>query len=126
MQPTVVMGYATDVMIDQQTFFKSLGSRIAELRKEQGCSQAELGKRIGLSQQMIADYESGQKHHVPLCRIIDLAEALGVDLNDLLMNGNGKGKRGPSSKMERQIDQVRRLPKAKQRFVSELLENVLK
>lgn len=126
MQTTTVIDYVTEIMIDQRTFFESLGSRIAELRKEQGCSQAELGKRVGLSQQMIADYESGQKHHIPLCRVIDLAEALGVDLNDLLINGNGQRKRGPSSKMERQIDQVRRLPKAKQRFVSELLENVLK
>ena len=56
------------------------------------------------------------------------AEVLGVSAADLIGdNGNGSRKRpGPPSKMEQQIDELRRLPKAKQRFVSELLDTVLK
>jgi len=126
-QTVTVVGYSAEIMMDQETFFRNLGARIARLRKEQGWSQEELGKRVGLSQQMVAVYERGERPHLPLGRIIDLAETLGADLPELLFGKNGgPQKRGPSSKMERQIDQVRRLPKAKQRFVSELLENVLK
>jgi transcriptional regulator with XRE-family HTH domain len=123
---TVII-HSASIMIDQKTFFADMGARIARLRKERGWSQTELGKRAGLSQQIVASYECGQREHLPLCRLIDLAEVLGVDLVELLIGENGgPRKRGPSSKMEKQIDQVRRLPKAKQRFVSELLENILK
>ncbi len=110
----------------QQQFFQELGGRIARLRKAQGWSQTDLGKQVGLSQQMIADYESGRKLHLPLCRILDLAEALQVDIPELLGTGADAGRKpGPSSKMERQISQVRRLPKTKQKFVSEFLDTVL-
>ena len=110
----------------QQQYFKELGERIAQLRKSRGWSQAGLGKEVGLSQQMIADYESGQKLHLPLCRILDLAEALQVDVTELLGTETGTGRKpGPSSKMERQISQVRRLPKSKQKFVTEFLDTVL-
>ena len=113
------------VMIDQQTFFRDLGSRIAQLRKDCGWSQVELGEKIGVSQQIVASYENGQREHLPLCRLVALAEAFGVEISEFLNKGVSR-KPGPSSRMERQIEQVRRLPKAKQRFVSELLENVLK
>ena len=110
----------------QQQYFKELGERIAQLRKSRGWSQAGLGKEVGLSQQMIADYESGQKLHLPLCRILDLAEALQVDVTELLGTETEAGRKpGPSSKMERQISQVRRLPKSKQKFVSEFLDTIL-
>lgn len=110
----------------QQQFFKELGERIAKLRKARGLSQTGLGKEVGLSQQMIADYESGQKLHLPLCRILDLAEALQVDVTELLGTGVAAGRKpGPSSKMEQQISQVRRLPKSKQKFVSEFLDTIL-
>ena len=123
---TILDEVTVRIIVDQETFFKNLGARIAQLRKESGWSQAELGNRVGLSQQMIADYESGKKHHLPLCRVIVLADVFGVDLAELLLGQNGNAqKRGPLSKMERQIAQVRRLPKTKQRFVSELLDNVL-
>jgi len=122
-----VLGFTVAVMMEQQTFFRNLGTRIAQLRKERGWSQTELGQRIGLSQQIVASYESGQRQHFPLCRLIDLATAFGLNLMELLFGeSGGPQKRGPASKMERQIEQVRQLPKSKQRFVSELLENVLK
>ena len=114
------------VMIDQQIFFRDLGMRISQLRKERGWSQAELGEKLGVSQQIVASYEKGQREHLPLCRLVALAEVFGVEISEFLIGENGLRKRGPSSHMERQIEQVRRLPKAKQRFVSELLENVLK
>ena len=35
------------------------------------------------------------------------------------------GKRGPSSKLQQQIDAISQLPKARQRFVSEMPDTVL-
>lgn len=114
------------VMIDQQTFFRNLGTQIAQLRKDRGWSQSELGEKVGVSQQIVASYEKGQREHLPLCRLVALAEVFGIEISEFLLGEGASRKPGPISRMERQIEQVRRLPKAKQRFVSELLENVLK
>lgn len=35
---------------------------IEELRKSQGFTQAELGKKVGVSQRTISNYESGERH----------------------------------------------------------------
>tara|TARA_Y100001956_G_C4004353_1_gene134914 strand:+ start:304 stop:450 length:147 start_codon:yes stop_codon:yes gene_type:complete len=42
------------------------------------------------------------------------------------MEGAAKGsnKRGPASKLQQQIEQVRQLPRAKQQFVMEMLDTV--
>ncbi len=35
---------------DEKSFFKSLGKRIAELRKEQGLTQTQVAELLGLTQ----------------------------------------------------------------------------
>lgn len=126
MSATSEIGRMVSIVIDQRIFFQDLGAKIAQRRKERGWSQAELGEKIGVSQQIVASYEKGQREHLPLCRLVALAEVFGVEISEFLLGEGASRKRGPSSRMEKQMEQVRRLPKAKQRFVSELLENVLK
>jgi hypothetical protein len=48
-----------------------------------------------------------------------------VSVEDLFWQANGTTKRGPTPKLQRQLERVSRLPKAKQKFVSEMLETVL-
>jgi len=43
----------------------------------------------------------------------------------LLGEEPGSAKRGPTSKLQRQIEQVAELPRSKQKFVSEMIEAVL-
>ena len=45
--------------------------------------------------------------------------------DNLFGRTNGRTKRGPTPKLQRQLERVSRLPKAKQKFVSEMLETVL-
>lgn len=53
-------------------------NRIKECRKSEGMSQAELGKRVGLSRQAIGLYEIGLRR--PSLEIWEeLADALGVN-----------------------------------------------
>jgi hypothetical protein len=44
---------------------------------------------------------------------------------DRAADGSGRRKSGPKSRIERQLEAVRSLPRAKQKFVSEFLETVL-
>jgi transcriptional regulator with XRE-family HTH domain len=106
------------------SFFKQLGHRIAELRKQSGLTQVQLADALQLSQQVIAAYELGTRK-LPLSLLPELARIFGVPAEELMGGENGSGKRGPTPKLQRQVEQISRLPRAKQRFVIELLDAII-
>ncbi|MEX5361020.1 helix-turn-helix transcriptional regulator [Pseudomonas guariconensis] len=46
---------------EEREFSIALGERIARLRKEHGITQTQLAERLGVSQQTIQVYESGER-----------------------------------------------------------------
>jgi transcriptional regulator with XRE-family HTH domain len=112
-------------MIDTARFAKELGARIAACRKEQGLSQTQLGELVGQSQQVIADYETGRRR-IPACNLASIADALGVS-TAVLLDGTERPqvKRGPASRLEQLAAQAAKLPRTRQRFVIEMLENAV-
>lgn len=117
---------AATVAIDkhERAFFVALGARIAEQRRAQGLSQTQLGEMIGVSQQAMNSFEKGRRR-VPLSALPALTKALGVSTEALLGQRRAPAKRGPAPKLQQQLEQLSRLPRSKQRFVSEIIENVL-
>lgn len=114
-----------DTMIDSEKFAKELGARIADYRKQQNLSQAQLAEMVDCSQQMIGDYETGRRR-IPACNLASIAEVLGVPAAELLEGtGQPKAKRGPASRIEQLTAQAAKLPRTRQRFVIEMLENAL-
>lgn len=106
-------------------FLHGLGQRMLELRKAQGLTQGQLAELLGISQQLVAFYEKGQRR-VPIDLLPDVARFLGVSVEELLgLNTTSAAKRGPTPKLQQQLERLSRLPRAKQRFVSEMLETVL-
>ncbi len=63
----------------------TIGERIRDCRKKAGLSQKELGKKLNVSQQHIAQYES-EKRMPKLETLQKIASALEVDINRLLGN----------------------------------------
>lgn len=113
------------LMTDTESmFFKVFGQRVAALRKARGLTQSDLGELLGFDQTAIASYEVGRRR-IPLSLLGPLAQALRVSVAELIEEPEPSGKRGPTPKLQRQIEQVGQLPKAKQKFVSEMLETVL-
>lgn len=111
-------------MEQNNNFNKTLGDRIADLRKEIGLTQAQLAEKLNISQQLVANYEQGQRRiHAEL--LLKLSKILYVDLYDLLGIQNKKKKRGPSSKIQRKLIQIESLPGSKQKTVLELLDSFL-
>ena len=53
------------------------------------------------------------------------AETLAVSVEDLLGQEPQPAKRGPTPKLQEQLEQLSELPRSKQRFVSEMLDTVL-
>ena len=109
---------------NETQFFKALGTRIAELRKEQGLSQQALADELGIAQQTFAHYEVGRAR-MPVSLLPVLARLFGVGVDELLGLRNGTGKRGPAPKFQKQLERIGQLPRAKQRVVIEMLDGVL-
>jgi len=111
---------------DDKDFFKRLGARIAQLRKERGLTQVQLAEALDISQQQMASFEVGRRK-VPVSLLAPLARALSVSLEELVEQEaeKPKAKRGPIPKLQQQMDTISALPKPQQRFVMQVLETVL-
>jgi transcriptional regulator with XRE-family HTH domain len=121
---TLINGYIEMMTRNDKRFFKTLGQRVSELRKEQHLTQVQLAEHINFSQQQVASFEAGRRK-IPASLLPTLAELFVVPIEDLLGIAEQKSKRGPAPKLQRQIEQISRLPKTKQRFVMEMLDTVL-
>ena len=113
--------------IKDQAFFKELGERIAQARKERGMTQAQLAEQLGIAQQTLGHYEVARAR-IAADLLPHMAEALDLSFDELLLGQPTMripGKRGPASRLEQQLDAITRLPKPEQRAVSTLLTAVL-
>jgi transcriptional regulator with XRE-family HTH domain len=109
---------------DERAFFKALGGRIAVLRKESGITQVQLAEAMDVSQQTVASWEVGRRG-VPVSNLPLLARTLGVSVEALIGEKTVPAKRGPTPKLQQQVERLSRLPQAKQRVVMEMLEGFL-
>lgn len=109
----------------EKLFYEQLGRRIAERRKAADVTQVELAKILGVAQQTMAHYEGGVSR-IAVALLPPLARALNTTVEALIGEDTKRlGKRGPASKLEQQLDQVSQLPKAQQKFVSQVIDSVL-
>lgn len=68
---------------DQESICVQFGRNLAEAREWEGLSQKELGERVAMRQYDIAKLERGVR--CPrLDRVVKLADAVGVQVRDLL------------------------------------------
>jgi transcriptional regulator with XRE-family HTH domain len=114
----------TTVNGKDEEFFKALGARVAQARKARSLTQQQLCDQFGIPQQTLANYEGGHVR-MPASMLPSLAQILGLTLEELMGQEKPKGKRGPSSRLQQQIDRIRQLPKTKQHVVMEMLDMVI-
>lgn len=109
---------------DEKAFFRAMGLRIAQLRKDSSITQMQLAEMMGVSQQTVAAWEAGRRG-VPVSGVPILARALSSTVETLIGEKTGPARRGPAPKLQQQIERITQLPKPKQRFVMEMLDTVL-
>lgn len=112
---------------EEREFFVALGERICLLRKAHGITQVQLAEVLGVSQQTVQAYEVGRRR-IQVAALPVVARTLKVSLEELFGESSqpARGsKRGPAPKWQQQIEAISKLPKAQQRFVSQMLETVL-
>ncbi len=112
-------------MQDQKTFLEQIGSRIADARKAAGLTQTDLAQAVDLSQQVIANYEAGQRN-IPVYTLARIADTLGTPVGTLTAEDSRSGhKRGPAPRVQKQLERIQALPKDRQKFVIQALEMAL-
>ncbi len=98
------------------------GPRLAALRQARGLTQTELGDAAGLSQRMIAYYES-ESAQPPGSLLVALAQALQVSADELLGLTPVKTPRAPkTARLLKRLQQIEELPPADQRTVLKLVD----
>ena len=60
-----------------------IGKFIAEMRKEQGLSQTQLGEKIGVTNKTVSRWETGM-YLPPAEMLLSLSELFGVTVNEIL------------------------------------------
>ena len=121
---SIIEQYRQKMTEDDKTFFEALGRCIAKQRKDQNMTQGQLAEYLHISQQHMASFEKGIRK-VPASMLPMLAQLFGISVDELVGLKNPATKRGPMPKLQRQIEQIALLPKAKQKFVSEMLDTVI-
>jgi transcriptional regulator with XRE-family HTH domain len=81
---------------------------------------------LGIAQQTMAHYEGGVAR-IPVDSLRKAAHTLAVSIEELLGDASPKrtAKRGPAPRIQRQLEQLHRLPKAKQQAIMQVLDSVL-
>ena len=116
---------AMTITDDERRFFVKLGGRIAGLRQGLGLTQAELADALGVSQQTVNSIEQGIRR-VPVSALPVLARTLHVTVEEIIGDTTKTtSKRGPAPKLLQQLEQIRQLPRAQQRFVEQMLDTVI-
>jgi transcriptional regulator with XRE-family HTH domain len=114
------------ISAEERDFFVAMGERIAALRRTNNITQVQLAQALGVSQQTLQSYEVGRRR-IPVSAMPVVARTLSVSLDELFGSEvkAARGRRGPASKLAQQIEVVSQLPKAKQQFVSQMIETVI-
>jgi transcriptional regulator with XRE-family HTH domain len=104
------------------------GQRLAALRKARGFSQQELAGRLKTTRANIAYYERKASNPTLdfISRCAEVFEVPVAELADLAPTPSpARAKPGPKSRLEQQFEKISKLPRTRQQFVSQVLDELL-
>jgi transcriptional regulator with XRE-family HTH domain len=97
--------------------------KLTELRKARQLTQAELSEQIGMARSVIGYYESAAKNPT-VDTLIKFAEFFGV-APAYFLSADEDSPSKPSSRLDQQIERLKKLSPYKQRMISDILEAAL-
>ncbi len=102
------------------------GQRLSAVRNNKGLTQKQLADKLDVKRSLI-DYYETRSPNPSLDFIERSAAALDVTIAELLGSepNAAKGKPGPKSQLQRKCEQVKLLPREKQKFIIQFLDTVL-
>ena len=108
---------------EQASSASDFGERLAALRKAAGFTQVELAAELGISQRMVAYYESPQAAP-PANLLPSIATVLGVSIDELFGRSAKRRlvKQDGDSRLRRRLLAIEKLEPAEKRQVLQLLD----
>jgi transcriptional regulator with XRE-family HTH domain len=107
---------------ESREYFKVLGARISELRKECGMNQSELARAIGVSQQAVFAYELGDRR-VSVLILGKLARVFEIPVEQMMgIVQTPPASQPPSRTWMHHAQRMRGLPKTAQRFIIKIID----
>jgi transcriptional regulator with XRE-family HTH domain len=101
---------------------KGFGERLKQIRLGRGLTQQELGDAVGVSNRVIAYYES-EGAQPPGALLVELAQVLEVSADELLGIGPLREKvSAKQARIRKRLQRVEQLPPADQRAVLKLVD----
>ncbi len=99
------------------------GQQLAALRKRRGLSQAQLADKLDTTRKVI-DYYERRAQNPTLEFMQRAAAALNVSLAELL-GERSRRKPGPAPALQRKLEEIQKLPRAKQQAIMQVLDMAL-
>jgi transcriptional regulator with XRE-family HTH domain len=110
---------------ESRVYFAALGRRITQLRKSRGYTQGEFAQKLGVSQQSVFAYETGERRiSVLMLERIAKLYALSTDQVIGLEPERATPKRRLSPKAMRHAERIQNLSKAEQRFIVRIIDHL--
>jgi transcriptional regulator with XRE-family HTH domain len=104
---------------------EGFGARLAAIRRGRGVTQTELGKAVGVSQRVIAYYET-ESTQPPGALLVDLARALKVSADELLgLKPISETTSPKTARLLKRLRRIEELPPADQRAVLKLVDAMI-
>ena len=102
------------------------GQRMTAFRVAKGLTQSDLAAALGMTRNQIAYYERASTN--PSMETVEkIAAFFGVTVGELLNDTTKtKNKPGPPSQLARLTERLSKLPRGKQKVVTDMLEGFLK
>lgn len=105
---------------------KKIGKKIAEIRKAKGITQIELSEKIGITQQLISDYETGRLN-ISAELLLHFAVALEVSSDHLLGLLDGQIQDNKLSlRFTRRMREIDKLPEIKKKAILKTLDDLIR
>lgn len=109
---------------EREDMSQLIGETLASLRKQRGFTQVELAERLGVSQNVVSEYERG-KSRLTAPMIVQIAELLGVSSDELLGLKANKTKKRPKGWMSHRLRRVEDLPAADRKMVLRFIDGLV-
>lgn len=124
MLDSLVIALEPAVVSTDKAFYAALGQRVAERRRTLGLTQQQLADTLDIAQQTLAHYEVGRLR-IAVALLPRLSQVLRLSLEELLGEPVKAGKRGPTPRLQAQLDRIGSLPRGKQRMLLDMIDAAL-
>lgn len=105
----------------------NFGERLAEIRKSKNLTQRDFARVTGISNRMIAHYET-KGSNIPLKKLTIMAKALNINIDELIgtkeIKLNEPAKK--NTRLLNKLKEIETLPKAKQKAIFQTINAFLK